>query len=283
MLSYRHAFHAGNHADVLKHMVLCAGLQHATRKETPLFYLDTHAGAGQYRLNSVEAERTGEALEGILKLDLQSMLNAVSAQSKQMLESYISTVQPWLLRKQYPGSPLLAASMLRRNDHLHLFELHEAEFSMLQRHMQDDDRVQMTLADGFKNSLALLPPVQKRAVVLIDPPYEIKDDYIRAAELAAKIHGRMPGAQILIWYPVVRRGDVGRLLDKLRHGSIRDLWQFEFGLKPDDEDYGMTASGMLVINPPWTLPDIMRECLPLLQQALTPLQGRWKVENLLAE
>jgi 23S rRNA (adenine2030-N6)-methyltransferase len=283
MLSYQHAYHAGNHADVLKHLVLSACLQYALKKGAPLFYLDTHAGAGLYRLDSHEAAKTGEAREGILKLDFQSLLDRASLESAEALGAYYAAIQPFLGRHEYPGSPLLAAGLLRPVDHLHLFELHPAEFALLRQATSQDRRITCELADGFRKSLGLLPPVQKRAVVLIDPPYEIKDDYIRAGELAVAIHKRMPGAQILLWYPVVIRGDVGRIIAQLEKAGVRDTWQFELGLAPDNEDYGMTASGMLVINPPWTLGKVMQECLPRLQAVFAPEKGHWKAVNLIPE
>jgi 23S rRNA (adenine2030-N6)-methyltransferase len=283
MLSYQHAYHAGNHADVLKHLILCACLGHAMKKAAPLFYLDTHAGAGLYRLDSAEAAKTGEAREGILKLDFQSLQNSVAVESAEALGTYYAALQAFLPQRQYPGSPLLAAKLLRPTDHLHLFELHPAEFELLLQTSSRDRRITCEQADGFRKSLGLLPPVQKRAVVLIDPPYEIKDDYLKAADLAVNIHKRMPGAQVLLWYPVVRRGDVGRMLALLERGAARDVWQFELGLAADNEEYGMTASGMLVVNPPWTLGKVMQECLPLLQSAFAPDTGHWFVKNLMPE
>jgi 23S rRNA (adenine2030-N6)-methyltransferase len=283
MLSYQHAYHAGNHADVLKHLVLCACLKHALKKSAPLFYLDTHAGAGLYRLDSQEAAKTGEARDGILKLDLQSLLGSTSGESAELLGAYHAAILSFLARHEYPGSPLLAAKLLRPTDHLHLFELHPAEFELLHQATGHDRRITCEQADGFRNSLALLPPVQKRAVVLIDPPYEIKDDFLKAADLAVNIHKRMPGAQVLLWYPVVKRGDVGRMIAQLEKGATRDVWQFELGLAPDNEDYGMTASGMLIINPPWTLGKTMQECLPRLQSFLARETGHWFVKNLVPE
>jgi len=263
--------------------VLSACLKHAIRKAAPLFYLDTHAGAGLYRLDSPAATKTGEAGEGVLKLDFQALLGRVSSTCAAILSGYYAPLQTFLNRNEYPGSPLLAAALLRSQDHLHLFELHPTEFELLCHATAGDRRVTCVQANGFSSSLALLPPVQKRAVVLIDPPYEVKDDYQKAAALAADIHKRMPGALVLLWYPVVKRGDVGRITAHLARSGVRDLWQFELGLRPDDDEYGMTASGMLVINPPWTLGAAMEECLPLFQSALAPEAGHWLSHNLLPE
>ncbi len=283
MLSYRHAFHAGNHADVLKHLVLVNTLHYATRKDAPLFYLDTHAGAGLYYLQSEQALQTGEAAKGVQKLDFAALAAALPAQASAALQIYQQAVAPFLKRGTYPGSPLLAASVLRSQDHLRLCELHPVDFELVLHHTRDDARVICEQADGYARALALLPPAQKRAVVLIDPSYEVKDDYRKVARLVADIHQRMRAAQILLWYPVVERGDIDRMMAALQRAEVRDLWQFELGMAPDQSGHGLTASGMLVVNPPWTLPAQLRELLPRIQQQLAPAYGHWTVKNLVQE
>jgi len=283
MLSYRHAFHAGNFADVLKHLVLVNTLQYATAKAAPLFYLDTHAGAGYYRLNSPEAEKTGEAMAGIRRLDFPALINALPADSAPLLQRYGELLTPHLEQDRYPGSPLLAAAVLRRNDHLHLCELHPQDFNWLEGSCKDDRRIRTEQADGYQRALTLLPPAQKRAVVLIDPSYEVKEDYQRTVRLMNALYQRMPSVQILLWYPVVYRQDITRMIASMRHGPMKDVWQIELGLGPDTEERGMTASGMILVNPPWSLPDQLRSCLPLIQQALAPEHGHWDVENLIHE
>jgi 23S rRNA (adenine2030-N6)-methyltransferase len=283
MLSYRHAFHAGNHADILKHVVLCATLQYALRKEAALFFLDTHAGAGLYSLRSEQALQTGEASAGILRLDLAGLLAASTGEEHSLVADYAAAVQPWLARRQYPGSPLLAAGLLRRQDHLHLCELHPTDVELLKGHLQGDRRCSVEQADGYQRALALLPPVQKRAVVLIDPSYERKDDYRKVVRLMADLQQRMRAAQLLLWYPVVERLDVEQLLTGLQRSGMRDLWQFELGVAADRGGHGLTASGMLVVNPPFTLPGALRSLLPRLQEQLAPAYGHWKVRQLIGE
>jgi len=280
MLSYRHAFHAGNFADVLKHLVLTGTLRHATQKAAPLFYLDTHAGAGVYRLDAVEAQRTGEASAGILRLDLDALAAQCDAAGAALLADYRALLAPLLAQGRYPGSPLVAANLLRAQDHLHLCELHSTDIALLQKSMRGDRRVRVERTDGFQRASALLPPVQKRAVVLIDPSYEIKQDYRTVVRTLFAIVERMPSAQVLLWYPVVERGEVARLLAAVRHGPLRDLWQVELGLRPDAAGAGMSASGLILLNPPWTLPDALRQALPALQQALAPKDGFWRLERL---
>lgn len=283
MLSYRHAFHAGNYADVLKHLVLVNTLLYATRKDAALFYLDTHAGAGLYRLDSEAAQKTGEAAAGISRLDFPVLFTRAGMQGKAALQAFHAAIALFLERGQYPGSPLLAALLLRRHDHLRLFELHPTDFRLLQANTEQDKRIHAEQQDGFRQLAVVLPPVQKRAVVLIDPSYEVKDDYTRSVRALVEIHARMPAAQVLLWYPVVQRDHVDGMVHALLKSRLRDLWQVELGIAPDSEAHGMTASGLFLLNPPWTLAAQMREALPPLQEQLAPATGHWFVKSLAGE
>lgn len=283
MLSYRHAFHAGNYADVLKHLVLVNTLLYATRKDTPLFYLDTHAGAGLYRLDAEAAQKTGEAAAGIGRLDFPALLARAGSEGKAAIHAYHAALQPFLERNTYPGSPLLAAALLRRQDHLRLCELHPTDFRLLKSNTEQDRRIACVQSDGFVQLEAVLPPAQKRAVVLIDPSYEVKDDYGRSAAAVIEIYQRMPAAQVLLWYPVVQRSNVDAMIHAVLKSPVRDLWQAELGIEADTEEHGMTASGLLLVNPPWTLATQLREALPVLQQQLAAARGHWLVKNLVGE
>lgn len=285
MLSYRHAFHAGNFADILKHLVLVNTLHYALRKDTPLFYLDTHAGAGLYLLDSDSARKTGEADAGIRRLDFAALLAKASPEGAEALQLYRDAVDHFLRmhKSAYPGSPLIAAAQLRKQDHLHLCELHPADFEMLVGYTHRDRRITSEQQDGYTRALALVPPAQKRAVVLIDPSYETEADYQRVVKLVSELHQRMSGAQILLWYPVVHRREAQHLMDALVRRGIKDLWRFELGMKADAPGHGMTASGMLVVNPPWTLPGQLQDVLPLISEQLAGGWGNWAVERLTAE
>lgn len=283
MLSYRHAFHAGNFADILKHLVLGNTLAHMLRKDAPLFYLDTHAGAGLYQLDTARAQQTGEAKAGIQKLDFPALFAAANPEGLAALTQYQQLVAPFLEQNQYPGSPLLAAGMLRRQDHLHLCELHPSDFFTLDSHVRGDRRVRLEQADGYLAINALLPPVQKRALVLIDPSYELKSDYLQVVRALVEIYRRMPGAGVLLWYPVVERETIDKMLGALTGSELRDLWQYELGLEPDTPGHGMSACGMLALNPPWTLAAQLRNALPLLQRQLAPERGFSVVQHLLPE
>lgn len=277
MLSYRHAFHAGNPADVLKHLVLVNSIEYMLQKPAPILYIDTHAGAGHYQLDGKMASQTQEYLQGVAALDFARLPATIS--------HYQQMVEPFLRKKQYPGSPLIAASLLREQDRLHLFELHGNDCLKLDKSFRKDRRVKVEQSDGYQSLKSLLPPPppQKRALVMIDPSYEIKDDYEQVVNGMKQAYRRMAHAQFLIWYPVVNRNVVEKMLRGLKKAGLRDLWRYELGLRPDTDGYGMTASGMLVVNPPWVLAEQMRELLPALQQQLAPQEGFVTIEQVLAE
>ncbi len=275
MLSYRHAFHAGNHGDVLKHMVLVNTLDYLLRKDAPILYIDTHAGAGRYALDHAMARKTAEAAAGVEALDWQRLPEAA--------QRYQSQIRHYLKQRQYPGSPLLVANQLRKQDRLRLYELHPSDRKTLTRLFQRDRRVRVEASDGFASLKALLPVKQQRALVLMDPSYELKTDYAQVLSSIQEGYRRMPHGLFLIWYPVVQRAQVNQLIKGLVSAGIRDLWQVELGVAADSPGYGMTASGMLLINPPWLLPDQLRGLLPALQQQLAAEQGFSRVEQLVAE
>ncbi|MEH6628635.1 MAG: 23S rRNA (adenine(2030)-N(6))-methyltransferase RlmJ [Motiliproteus sp.] len=275
MLSYRHAFHAGNHGDVLKHLVLANTIDYLLRKETPVLYIDTHAGAGRYQLNNAMAKKTEEASKGIGSLAFSRLPESA--------DIYQQALAGYLKQRQYPGSPLLAADLLRRQDRLALYELHPKDQTALQRLFGKDKRVQVESADGFAGLKARLPAKNSRALVLMDPSYEMKSDYQQVANSIQEGYKRMPSAVFLVWYPVVERHRINKLINDLKASKVRDLWQFELGVEADTEEYGMTASGMLVINPPWVLPEQLRTLLPAIQQQLAPDSGHSCVEQLVPE
>ena len=275
MLSYRHAFHAGNHADVLKHLVLCKTLEYLLQKPAPIVYIDTHAGAGRYALNSKLAKKNQEHKSGIGALDFSSLPPAIDA--------YRRIVEPMFKRQQYPGSPMLAVKLLREQDRLRLYEMHSTDFPMLQQLFERDHRVKVDSSDGYLGLKALLPVKQGRAVVLIDPSYEIKNDYQQVVEAIRQAHRRMATAHFLLWYPIVDRKRVETMISQICDSGMRDIWRIELGMQADNRDYGMTGSGMLVINPPWVLAQQMRELLPALVKQLATETGYYTVEQLVAE
>ncbi len=266
MLSYRHSFHAGNHADVLKHTVQSLIIESLKEKDKPFLYLDTHAGAGRYQLSGVHAERTGEYLEGIARIWQQENLPAE-------LEPYVSTVRALNRNGQlryYPGSPLIARHLLRPQDSLQMTELHPSDFPLLRSEFQKDDRARVERANGYQQLKAKLPPVSRRGLILIDPPYEIKTDYQAVVEGIQDGYKRFATGVYALWYPVVLRQQIKRMIRDLEATGIRNILQIELGVRPDSDQRGMTASGMIVINPPWKLYKQMENVLPWLEKALVP-------------
>lgn len=275
MLSYRHAFHAGNHADVLKHLVLVLTLEYYLRKDKPFWYIDTHAGAGLYQLGSAEAQKTHEFAHGI-----QLLWDADAPPTA--LHPYLSLLQqlnPHPHLQQYPGSPWIAAQMLRPTDQLRLFELHPADFATLGGLLGKDKRTHFCKQDGLQGLLGLLPPPARRAVILIDPSYELKTDYQGVVDTLAKAHQRFATGTYLLWYPVINRARVGQMSAALQNSGITDILQIEFCPLPDSNALGMTGSGMFVINPPWLLENQMRDISPWLHQQMATHGGHFSITS----
>ncbi|MCC8367682.1 23S rRNA (adenine(2030)-N(6))-methyltransferase RlmJ [Xenorhabdus sp. PB61.4] len=266
MLSYRHSFHAGNHADVLKHTVQSLIIESLKEKEKPFLYLDTHAGAGRYQLSGEHAERTGEYLEGIARIWQRDDI-------PQELSGYMKVVkalnQHGVLR-YYPGSPLIARHLLREYDELNLSELHPSDFPLLRSEFSRDRRARVLREDGYQQLKSKLPPKTRRGLVLIDPPYELKSDYQNVVKGIQEGYKRFATGTYALWYPVVLRQQIKRLVKDLEKTGIRKILQIELGVRPDSDQRGMTASGMIVINPPWKLEQQMKAVLPWLQQVLIP-------------
>ncbi len=264
MLSYRHAFHAGNFADLLKHIVQFEILQYLLKKDKPFEYIDTHAGAGIYQLNSPMADKTQEYLTGIGRFvgneqhDLPE-IQPFLAHINQCIEAY-SAIEKDL----YPGSPTIAEQLLRPQDRAWLFELHSADFPLLEQQFSRNRRIFTRQEDGYKGLLGLLPCASRRALVLVDPPYEIKDDYEKVVSVIQQAYRKMPNATFAIWYPVVQRDRIDSIKEQFVQSGVRSVVQFELGIKADTESFGMTSAGMIVINPPWTLFSYMQDLLPKL-------------------
>jgi 23S rRNA (adenine2030-N6)-methyltransferase len=280
MLSYRHSFHAGNHADVLKHTVQSLIIESLKEKEKPLLYLDTHSGAGRYQLSGEHAERTGEYLEGIALLWKRDDL-------PEEMAAYMSVVRH-LNRsgtlRYYPGSPLIARQLLRPQDKIHLTELHSSDYPLLRNEFQNDERAKTQRADGYQQLKSQLPPQSRRGFILIDPPYELKSDYQQVVSSLQEGYKRFATGTYALWYPVVLRQQIKRLCKELEATGIKRILQIELAVRPDSDQRGMTGSGMLVINPPWKLEAQMRKILPWLHQVLVPSGiGHHSVSWLVAE
>ena len=265
MLSYQHGYHAGNHADVLKHSILSLILTRLTQKDRPLTYMDSHAGAGLYHLEGDQARKTGEADSGILKL-----LGLNDAPN--LLVPYLSLCKRYHTDGAwYPGSPTIAAELTRPGDDLILMELHPAEHTQLKGALDSDPRAHVHHRDGFQGLVALSPPVHRRGLVLMDPSYETDEDYQNVAKAASALMRRWPEAVVAVWYPLVsRRKNATETLKKkvAECGKGETLCAELCPAGISDNEWGLYGSGMLVVNPPWKLEDDIAECIPWLTRAL---------------
>ncbi|WP_198684241.1 23S rRNA (adenine(2030)-N(6))-methyltransferase RlmJ [Pasteurella multocida] len=276
MLSYRHSFHAGNHADVLKHLVLMLIIENLQQKEKGFYYLDTHAGVGRYRLFSEEAEKTAEFEQGIARLWQRDDLPEEVARYIKLIKQVNYGGKAL---RYYAGSPLIAAKMLRSQDRALLTELHPSDYPLLRNNFKEFDNVTTKRYNGFQQLKATLPPKERRGLVLIDPPYELKEDYDLVVNAIEEGYKRFATAIYAIWYPVVLRQQTKRILKGLEKTGIRKILQIELAVRPDSDQRGMTASGMIVINPPWTLTQQMQNILPYLTNVLVPEgTGSWTVK-----
>ncbi|WP_032092492.1 23S rRNA (adenine(2030)-N(6))-methyltransferase RlmJ [Necropsobacter rosorum] len=276
MLSYRHSFHAGNHADVLKHLVLMLIIESLQQKEKGFYYLDTHAGVGRYRLFGEEAEKTGEFAEGIGRLwERQDLPQAVARYVQQVKKiNYGGKAL-----RYYAGSPLIAASLLRPQDRALLTELHPSDYPLLRNNFKQFDNVTTKRDNGFQQLKATLPPKERRGLVLIDPPYELKADYDLVVQAVIEGYKRFATGIYALWYPVVLRQQTKRMIKNLQASGIRKILQLELAVRPDSDQRGMTASGMIVVNPPWTLEAQMKTVLPYLARVLVPEgTGSWSLQ-----
>lgn len=279
MLSYRHGFHAGNFADVLKHLVLAHIIEHLLKKDKPFCYIDTHAGAGMYALCGELALKNREFDGGIGKLWARGDLPAGVAHYVELIRQFNQGHD--LLH--YPGSPALAARLLRSEDRLFLYDLHSTEYKSLSAHFAKDRRVKTFHADGLADALGLLPPKERRGLVLIDPSYELDHEYRAVVEALKQMHKRFATGIYALWYPVVERQRIRRLERALRECGFAGMTLFELAIAEDSKGHGMTASGMIVINPPWTLASDLSPALAWLAQVLgVDGKGAWRVVDLAA-
>jgi 23S rRNA (adenine2030-N6)-methyltransferase len=274
-MNYRHAYHAGNGADVLKHVVLLALLDHLNRKDTPYCYLDTHAGRGMYPLGAAETQRAGEFRDGIAKLlDTADVPPAVSRYLDVI--NRVGVEEGALVR--YPGSPAIALEALRPQDRAVLVELHHGEATALKNTLYRDRRAQVHERDGHEALLALIPPKEKRGIVLIDPPYEQPDEFDRLEQTLLAATSRWPSGVYAVWYPIKHGEAAQRFLNRMAASGIRRQLVIELTHERDDLPGGLNGSGMLIINPPYQLEQTLSGSLPWLHSRLSPTgRGRHRM------
>lgn len=283
-MRYRHACHAGNFADVMKHVALAAALTRLTEKPRPLFLLDTHAGRGRYDLQS--ADGAAEAARGILALAAQRLPADTPACVSRYLE-LVRGCNPGAdgAPRWYPGSPLIAALLLRPQDRIALCELTPTEAGLLRREFHGDARVGVHCRDGFEALGALLPPDEKRGLALIDPPYEEQEaDLTRVADALVAAAQRWPQGVLMAWYPIKIGAVAARLHRRLLDAGLRRVLVAELCIHPDDSRAGLNGSGLVTVNPPFELDRDLRAALPLLHAVLSPDgAGRTRVAQIAGE
>lgn len=265
MLSYRHAFHAGNHADVLKHYVLSLVLGYMKQKDKPFWYIDTHAGAGLYALDHGYAAQNAEFDNGIAKLMSAAALPSTLADFVTQIKRYNHGSLTF-----YPGSPMLAHDFLRADDKMRLFELHPSDYKLLTANFKSHAKqVRIAEQDGFAGIKACLPPPPRRAVVLIDPPYEDKQDYARVVSMLKDSLNRFASGTYLVWYPLLQRPEPAQMVAQLMGLGAPSWLHVTLSIQaPSAEGFGMHGSGLFIINPPWTLAKDLDASLPALTQLL---------------
>lgn len=290
-MNYRHAYHAGNFADVLKHVVLLALIDALKAKPTPFAVIDTHAGAGCYALEAKEAEKTGEWREGIGRLLFPDVGPHASSGGtlppllRRWLDSLLALPGNEQGLKLYPGSPMQVAMAVREGDAAQLCELHPEEATRLRESLHGDRRMHVHQRDGYEALKALLPPPQKRGLVLIDPPYEAQEAEYRLIEQALKnALVRWPTGVYAVWYPIKQRSQVQPFLRWLGHCGARRVLRAELLVHPDDSPLRLNGSGMAILNAPWKLDDALREPLRALARLLSQERpAEWRLDWLAEE
>jgi len=276
MLAYRHAFHAGNHADVLKHTVLTLLLRYMNRKDKPYRLVDTHAGAGGYSLEGRYAQKKGEFEQGIGRLWKRDDL-------PEALADYVALVRrfnPEGMLEQYPGSPAFAQMLLRAQDQLRLFELHPTDHRILDSYLGSVKGAEVKNADGFEGLKSQVPPSTRRAVVLMDPSYEGHGDYGRVIASLREALERFAEGVYMVWYPQVQKLEAAQLPRRLQGLAPKGWLHARLTVQvPDAQGFGLAGSGVFVINPPFTLHDELQAVLPYLVDVL----GQYDEANFLLE
>ena len=295
MLSYRHAFHAGNHADILKHSCLTLILSSLLKKDKAFTVFDTHGGGGLYQLDYQGLVHTGEAEKGILKL----LEHTTQAEPPQSLSAYLELVKKYVSQGMYPGSPEISKTMMRQQDKLFVAELHNTEIEILRGNLSILDKekkqvpgISIHHESGFSLLKSCLPPVARRGLILMDPSYETDSDYQQPIQTLSQAAKKWETAIIALWYPLLvhRSQQLDNMLSQVaegfslacRHNGERKVITAELQVAPAEDDQEtprLYGSGMMILNCPYLLDEQLQETLPYLVQALAPTQGSWEVRE----
>src|SRR6056297_3166313 len=264
-MNYRHAYHAGNFADVFKHAALAAILLRMRARPKPLCFLESHAGAGLYSLEGPQARRGGEAKDGILRL-------AELAPQHAALAAYLQIVKALEPNRDglrvYPGSPLIAAGLLGAEDRLVLTEKVPEEADVLRQLFRQDARAAVHCRDGWEAIGALLPPTPRRGLLLVDPPYEAADDFRRVISGLTLARRRWPVGVLSAWYPIKDRRTLRPFHRALEESGLGGVLRVELSVRPDDNPASLNGSGMVIVSPPWGLEQDLRELVDELGESL---------------
>lgn len=280
MFGYRHIFHAGNFADVTKHVILIALLDALCRKESPFCVVDTHGGIGRYPLDAPQAQQNREFAGGIGQLWGRSDLPQHAGRYLSLVERFNPDGQ----LHTYPGSPRLVRESLRPGDRLIVTELNPHDHATLRAEFAGDPQVSVHLQDAYQGLKAFLPPKERRGLVLIDPAFELRDEYERLVEGVETAWRRWPSGIYAIWYPIQNQSLVTRLHQAIRASALRKVLCAELTIRPAVQRSGLNGSGMLIINPPWQLEQTLETELAYLQAHLQDSeQGSHRVEWLVGE
>ena len=284
MLSYRHAFHAGNFADVVKHAVLTRLLTALARKDKPFAVVDTHAGAGVYDLRTPAARKTREHELGVDLFWMREDTPTALLPYREAIAACNPDLAPRHAPRFYPGSPFLFQRLLRAHDRLVLTELQQDESTALAQRFADDRRVRVHRREAFEALATFLPPPERRGLVFIDPSYELVDEWRRVVAALSGAHRRWATGVLAAWYPIQLRQTVERFLNQLSESGMRSILVAELYPLPTDVGRRLNGSGMVIVNPPWRLDEDLRGILPWLHAVLDPQgQGGWRTEWLIRE
>lgn len=265
-MNYRHAFHAGNFADVVKHATLARIITHLRDKPAPFRVIDTHAGAGLYDLKASEASRTGEWRDGIGRLFGQPLAPDVQALLAPYLDA-VSSLNPGGALKTYPGSPALARALLRPQDRLLACELEPGAARALAAHFGRDRQAKAIAIDGWTALAAYIPPKERRGLILVDPPFEQPDEFDRLPDGLAQAHRKWPTGIYMLWYPIKDRKETNAFARRLARSAIPKVLRAELTIAPADGER-LTGAGLVLVNPPWRLEAELRTLLPALATIL---------------
>jgi 23S rRNA (adenine2030-N6)-methyltransferase len=278
-MNYKHIYHAGNFADIAKHVALLFCLRALCRKDSPFFVLDTHAGRGYYDLQAAEAAKSGEAERGIQRL-------LAAASSAEPLQDYLTVIRARRGKRlaRYPGSPALIAQSLRAQDRALFVELAPAEARTIDRELESAGRISTLIDDGYKVLKAQVPPQERRGLVLMDPPYESLDEFKSLLQAFADAHRRWPTGSFLMWYPIRSAAQRSLVHDRFEALNVPKMLFADLCVHPDDVGVGMAGSGMMIVNPPYGTDGFLQDAYTCIHQAIAaPGTGYVEVARLTPE